>query len=115
MKLPDVEKAEIREAKVVNYLLSTTHPSGKSKAAFFTEFGFSADRWEELAVALTQHAVDNEVAREESTAFGTRYIVEGRLKAPDGTWLNIRCAWFVHKAGEGPKFVTAHPLKRRGR
>jgi uncharacterized protein DUF6883 len=113
MKLPGVEKAEIHSAKIVSYLLSTTHPAGKSKASFFMEFGFSADKWEELAAALKQHAIDNEVARQEKTAFGTRYIVEGRLKAADGTWLNIRSAWFIHEPGEAPKFVTAHPLRRR--
>jgi hypothetical protein len=44
MRLPNVEKAEITEAKVVRYLLSTTHRAGKSKAAFFMQFGFNAAR-----------------------------------------------------------------------
>ena len=61
MRLPDVEKAEITEAKIVKYLLSTTHRAGKSKASFFMEFGFGPERWEELAEALKQHAMDNEV------------------------------------------------------
>ncbi len=112
MKLPDVEKAVIHEAKVVHYLLSTTHRAGKSKASFFMEFGFHPERWQELAAALKQHAIDNDVSRKESTVFGTRYVIEGRLKAPDGTWLNIRCAWFIHEEGGTPRFVTAHPLRR---
>ena len=44
MKLPGIEKAEIREAKIVRYLLSTTHRAGKSKAIFFMEFGFDPQR-----------------------------------------------------------------------
>ena len=52
MKLPLVERAEISEAKIVKYLLSTTHRAGKSKAIFFMEFGFDPQHWEELAVAL---------------------------------------------------------------
>ena len=44
MKLPDVEKAEIPEAKVIRYLLSTAHRAGKSKASFFMEFGFRPER-----------------------------------------------------------------------
>ena len=113
MKLPDVEKAEVPEAKVVRYLLSTIHRAGKSKASFFMEFGFDPDRWEEFAEALKQHALDNEIALEERTSFGTRYVIDGLLKAPDGTWLNVRSAWFIDNEGDAPRFATAHPLRRR--
>lgn len=113
MKLPYADKAEIPEAKIVRYLLSTTHRAGKSKASFFMEFGFDPGRWEELARALKQHAVDNDIALEEKTTFGTRYVIDGRLKAPNGTWLNIRSAWFIDNEGDAPRFITAHPLRRR--
>lgn len=113
MRLPGVERAEISETKIVKYLLSTTHRAGKSKASFFMEFGFDPQRWEELARALKQHVMDNEITREEKTTFGTRYVIDGPLKAPDGRWLNIRSAWFVDDEGDTPRFITAHPLRRR--
>jgi hypothetical protein len=112
MKLRGVERAEIREAKIVKYLLSTTHRAGKSKAAFFLEFGFEPQRWEELDRALRQHATENEVGREEKTRFGTRYIIDGPLQAPDGRMLNVRTAWFIDNEGDVPRFITAHPLRR---
>ena len=113
MRLPNAEKAEITEAKVVRYLLSTTHRAGKSKAAFFMQFGFTVTRWQELADALKQHAVNNDITIEEKTIFGSRYVIEGRLEAPDGTWLNVRSAWFMDDDSDVPRFVTAHPLRRR--
>jgi hypothetical protein len=113
MRVPGIERAEISEAKIVRYLLSTTHRAGKSKAIFFMEFGFDPQRWEELAIALKEHAINNEITREEKTIFGTRYVVEGLLRAPDGTSLNVRTAWFMDDDGEIPRFITAHPLKRR--
>ena len=113
MRLPGIKRAEISEAKIVRYLLSTTHRAGKSKAIFFMEFGFDPRRWEELAIALKEHAINNEITREERTLFGTRYVIEGPLRAPDGTSLNVRTAWFVDDGGEVPRFITAHPLKRR--
>jgi hypothetical protein len=113
MKLRGVERADIREAKIVKYLLSTSHRAGKSKAAFFMEFGFEPERWEELDRALRQHATDNEVAREEKTRFGTRYVIDGPLHAPDGRMLNVRTAWFIDNEGDAPRFITAHPLRRR--
>jgi hypothetical protein len=113
MRLPGLEKAEISEAKIVKYLLSSTHRAGKSKAAFFMEFGFDPERWEELDRALRQHALDNDVAREEKTSFGIRYIIDGLLQAPDSRSLNVRAVWFIDDNGEVPRFVTAHPLRRR--
>jgi len=74
---------------------------------------FAQNDEEELALALKQHAIDNEVTLEEKTIFGTRYVIDGLLKAPDGRWLNMRSAWFVDREGETPRFVTAHPLRRR--
>lgn len=111
--MPNVENSEITQTKVVKYLLSTTHRAGKSKAVFFMQFGFTPARWEDLANALKQHAIENEITLEENTVFGTRYVIEGRLIAPDGTWLTIRTAWFIDKEGKAPRFITAHPLRRR--
>jgi hypothetical protein len=113
MRLPGIERAEVSEAKIVKYLLSATHRAGKSKAAFFMEFGFDPKRWEELDRALRQHALDNDVALEEKTSFGTRYVVDGVLRAPDGRMLNVRSAWFIDNEGDAPRFITAHPLRRR--
>jgi hypothetical protein len=113
MRLPLADRAEISEAKIVKYLLSTTHRAGKSKASFFMQFGFDSSRWEELAGALKQHAKDNDITIEERTIFGTRYVIEGPLTAPDGRRLNVRTAWFIDDDGEVPRFITAHPLRRR--
>jgi hypothetical protein len=113
MKLPHVDRLEIRKAKVVQYLLSSTHRAGKGKAAFFSAFGFTASQWEDLANALQKHARDNVVMLTEDTAFGTRYVIEGALVAPHGRHLQIRSVWFIDEGGQAPRFVTAYPLKRR--
>lgn len=112
MKLPGVERSEVGETKIVKYLLSTTHRAGKSKAAFFMDYGFTPDRWQDLKTALRQHAQENEVAYQVDTPFGTRFVVDGSLPAPDGTLLNVRAAWFIDSNSDTPRFVTAHPLRR---
>jgi hypothetical protein len=40
MKLPFAAKARVDRRKIVNYLLSPSHPDGASKAKFFTSFAF---------------------------------------------------------------------------
>ena len=111
MRLTKVDKAQIPESKVVKYLLSSTHRAGKSKAAFFTAIGFIAERWEELAEALRRHAGENTVSEIEETVFGTRYVVDGLLMAPNDRKLKVRSVWFVDKGTDRLRFITAYPLK----
>lgn len=113
MKLPHVDRLEVPQAKMVQYLLSSIHRAGRGKAGFFSVFGFQASAWEVLADALRQHARDNAVTLSEDTPFGTRYIIEGPLEAPNGRQLQVRTVWFIDEGGQAPRFVTAYPLKRR--
>lgn len=112
MKLPHHESVEIPEQKIAEYLLSSTHRDGRHKAAFFSSFGFSTERWEVLAEALREHAANHEVAKVEDSPFGTRYIVEGVLTTPDGRNPLVRSVWFIDAGETTPRLVTAYPLKR---
>ncbi len=98
---------------MVQYLLSSTHRAGRGKARFFSAFGFQVSAWEALAQALQQHARDNIVTLTEETPFGTRYVIEGPLIAPNGRELQIRTVWFIEEGSRAPQFVTAYPLKWR--
>lgn len=110
MKLPHPERAHVPRAKIVDYLLSSTHPDGRSKAAFFVRFGFSLNEWQTLAAALLAHARALEITRTERSPFGTRYIVEGIIHTPDARDPLIRSVWFTHDDDDTPRFVTAYPL-----
>ena len=112
MKLPNAENATVPEKKVTHYLLNPAHPVGGGKAEFFLSFGFTAAEWQFLAWALLRHARENEVAATEETAHGNRYVVDGPLTAPDGSYLNIRSAWYIDPGSDAPRFVTAHPLPK---
>jgi hypothetical protein len=113
LKLPNYENAVIFETKIRGYLLSTKHRDGRSKAEFFTRLGFSSDAWEDLVKALLRHAAENEVAKIEDSPFGTRYVIEGVLLAPDRRGAVVRSVWFIERGEQIPRFVTAYPLQRR--
>jgi len=51
VNLPNYAQAVVPERKITEYLLSLTHRDGRSKAAFFMRFSFTADNWEGLADA----------------------------------------------------------------
>ena len=62
MKLPYAAKARVDRKKVVEYLLSPSHPDGSSKARFFSSFGFRLNEREVFARALRKHGRAHAVA-----------------------------------------------------
>jgi hypothetical protein len=111
MKLPHAEQATVPEQKVVDYLLSVTHRDGRHKAAYFGRFGFTATAWQVFAEALRRHAADYKVVETDQTAYGTSYVIEGPLMAPDGRMPVVRVVWFVETGQTSPRLVTAYPSK----
>ena len=112
MKLPNRFAIEVSQRKIEGYLLSSSHPAGRSKAAFFRRCGFSRSDWTTLATALRRHADEHEVAKAEATSFGVRYIIDGPLSSPDGRLPLVRSVWFIEQDEPIPRFVTAYPLRR---
>lgn len=108
--LPEVERAHVDRAKVVEYLLSRTHPDGRSKAEFFTHFGFKVEAWQVLADALKVVGISNPVAGVVQSLHGTRYTVDGPMQSPDGRTPRVRTIWIVEPGRPGPRLITAHPL-----
>ena len=109
--LPHIDEAIIPKRKIVDYLLSLTHESGRDKAIFFRHFGFAPESWERLARALRQHAARHQIARIEVSSFGKRYVVEGEIETPSGRKPRVRAVWFMETSESIPHFVTAYPLK----
>jgi hypothetical protein len=108
-RLPNAHLAVVDERKISAYLLSESHPAGRAKAAFFRRYGFRMSSWEALRDALLAHGRTAEVASTTETKFGTKYILEGTLAAPDGRSPRLRTVWFVTVGEVHPQLVTAYP------
>lgn len=109
MGLPERLRTTIPGHKLRDYLLSTDHPVGRSKAAFFHSLGFRVDRPEALEAALHEHARDGMLVSVEGTPFGERFVVEGPMRATDARQTLIRSVWF-RAEGDEVLLVTAYPL-----
>lgn len=110
MKLPNRESAYIPLSKLHDYLLSETHPVGRWKARFFRGYGFdetNVDILEEQLMSII-HSVD--VKEAESSIHGTKYIIEGAIKTPVGSFVQVRTVWIIDADQDRPRFVTAYPL-----
>jgi hypothetical protein len=112
MKLPNLDQLIIERDKVFDYLLNPAHRSGASKARFFGEFGFQRENWTILADALREHARTSEIAQVTDTGFGPRYIVEGKLTAPDGRKTHIQAIWQFDRGEIAPRLITAYPSRQ---
>jgi hypothetical protein len=109
MKLPNGEKAYIPPLKLKAYLLSETHPIGKSKARLFRSAGFNEDNATLFKEGLLAIAQSEEVRDAIESFHGVKYIIEGRLRTPAGEDIRLRTVWIVDKGHERPRFVTAYP------
>ena len=108
-RLPAADRAVVDARKITDYLLSPSHPQGRTKRLFFESFGFHLDDWIVLHAALLQHGRLQPVGAEEETAFGYKYVIDGPLASPDGRNPGVRSVWFVEKGEDYPRFVTAYP------
>jgi hypothetical protein len=79
MNLPHAKRVRVERKKIVEYLLSASHPDGSSKARFFSRFGFAVARWTMLAEALKKHGRTHPVVSSVESKHGTRYTIDGHL------------------------------------
>lgn len=110
MKLPNSDKAIIPKEKLIDYLLSETHPVGSSKAKFFRGLGYNQTNVGELAKSLLNIAQTNNVKSVRKLAYGTNYLIEGTIKIPNGKTVTITTVWFIQTEKSRPSFVTAYPV-----
>lgn len=109
MLLPNREDAYIPLPKLNSYLLSEAHVIGKSKAGFFIKFGFNKANVNLLIRGFLEIARTNVVKEVVSSPYGTKYIVDGKLKTPSDKVVTVRTVWIIETDDQRPRFVTAHP------
>ena len=109
MKLPNHESAIIDERKLRDYLLSPSHPVGRFKAAFFRRLGFGPETADRLRVALLAIASGNDVADQEATIHGRKYLARGILSGPRGESAEVVSVWFLPTGSDRPHLVTVYP------
>jgi hypothetical protein len=109
MKLPHAAKARVERKKVVEYLLSSSHPDGSAKARFFIRLDL-LQRSGNLCTALKQHGEDHDVNASIESRHGTRDSVDGVLQTPNGRNPQVRTVWVLAKGSESPRLVTAYPI-----
>lgn len=102
-------RAVIEPAKLQDYLLSTTHPVGRFKAAFFGALGYEATAWQRLETDLRKQILSQPALELEPTPFGRKFAIHGKLKGPSGRAAEVTSIWILLTDEDFPRFVTAYP------
>jgi hypothetical protein len=109
MAIPNAASAYISPEKLTDYLLSLTHPVGGSKANWFHGLGYelmAATVLERDLLSLVRTSSDYS---EKTSPFGTKYVVNGKITAPNGNEVNVTTVWIVESGSNVPRLVTAYP------
>jgi hypothetical protein len=111
MLLPNRKKAHVPKLKLTSYLLSSTHPVGKTKAQFYQLHGYTNENANFLKRELLEAARKGEVQTTVNTAYGTKYIIEDSIRTPKGDTIEVRTIWIIETKEVNPRFVTAYPIQ----
>ncbi|RKY18192.1 MAG: adhesin [Planctomycetota bacterium] len=109
MPLPTPDRAVIDPAKVRDYLLSTTHPVGRFKAAFFQSLGYEADQWQQFAADLRAQHLGADAEPVPGSRYGQKYLIRASLKGPSGKRVQVVSIWLVLVGEDFPRLITAYP------
>ncbi len=109
MPIPNADFAYISPEKLTEYLLNMQHPVGGSKANWFHGLGYDLADPTALEHDLLElvHTSEDYVAK--GSPFGTKYVVDGTITAPNGTKVNLTTVWIIESSNDRPRLVTAYP------
>lgn len=101
---------DVEEKKLVDYLISLTHPVGRSKAKFFRGIGYDENSVDLLRNRLETMARSEKTVQRIETPYGAKHVIDGVLDTPTGKRVIIRTVW-MECPNKVLRFVTAYPAR----
>lgn len=109
MPIPRADLAYVTREKLRDYLLDEQHPIGGSKAKWFRSLGYDFTDPTALEQDLLKQVQTSDDYIEKSSPFGTKYVVSGKISAPNGEEASVTTVWIIDSTDERPRLVTAFP------
>ena len=102
--------AIIPEDKLTRYLLAPRPRNDKSK--YLARAGFTLLNWQALLEELQRLTREVEVVEDITHEYGTFYLVEGRIKGPNGLEPDLITVWLKSAEDNRFRFITLKPGRR---
>ena len=109
MPVPNSDSAYVPPVKLSDYLLDEQHPTGGSKAIWFRSLGYETASPAVLEQDLLKQLQASENYTMKSSPFGIKYVVAGKISAPNGVQANVTTVWIIEPPDDRPRLVTAYP------
>ncbi len=103
------DQAVIPPAKLRDYLLSTDHPDGHSKARYLGRLGYRREDWRRLDRDLRDQILPLDAREAGASRWGIKYEILAVLRGPNGRAAWIRSIWIVLRGETAPRLVTLTP------
>ena len=113
LKLPGAKQAIIDSRKLREYILSSTHPVGRFKAAYFSSLGYESNNWQALEATLRQAVLEDDAEALEPTPFGQKYRIRSIFTGPNGQGAAVVSIWIIRVDEAAPRFVTVMPERQQ--
>lgn len=110
MKLPYRKDVFISRNKLTKYILSEKHAIGRFKAKFFRNLGFDETNVDFFEDSLRSLVEFEDIKEKLFSAYGTKYIIDGKIDAPNGKTVKVRTIWILEKGQKRPRFITIYPV-----
>jgi hypothetical protein len=108
MKLPNGERAQIDDQKLLGYALNPAHPAGKQHARLFDRLlGINLANADVLRQALIDAARDGEAIAGKASRYGTKYEVRFEMTGTRGRY-NVLSVWIVPTGSLIAHLVTVY-------
>lgn len=112
--LPNREKAEISDEKLLDYLLNPDHPKGGSKAfAFRNVLGYTKENAQDLASAFREGLNSWKATERKPQKHGRPYEVKMLLSGPTGRQATVKTGWIMDNGSDHPRLTSAYIYKEK--
>jgi hypothetical protein len=105
--------AIIPPEKLRDYILSSSHPDGRTKAAYLASLGYSQANWPRLDADLRDQILSRDAEPARPSHYGQKYEILGPLTGPSGSTAWVRTIWIIRHGETSPRLVTLIPEARQ--
>lgn len=112
--LPNAANAVLDPRKLRDYVLNPEHATGRYKAAFFAQMGYSVGDWGRLERDIREQHLTQPAEPGQLSPFGRKYVITAALQGPHGAARQVTSVWIIRPGKDRPELVTIEPAARRG-
>ncbi len=111
-QLPNAANARIDPRKLRDYALNPEHSSGKYKAAFFRQMGYTLENWEQLEQDIRAQHLSQPAEPGQPSFYGRKYVITAPLHGPLGIARQVATVWILRAGNDFVELVTIEPAAR---